>query len=241
MAITIRSLATGTNNGSTTSVAATTAISTAVDDVLLILHSNNFYNLSNMQTPTVTPSTSTVAAIAGGTADAGANLAHFKTYTCVVDVGGAQVVTATETGTADEEKALAVYVLTGVNTTTPTDGAAGAFGPSTPTEPAPSVSPTTSDALLVCATNSGGGSSTASYTSPASMTEQYEFHVGGLSGVGATEQLTASGATGTRTFTPATDVPWAAVSIAVRAAGAAFVAPSRYLVATYAPTRASHY
>lgn len=230
MAITIRSVTVGTNTGLTATVSATTPATgggaAITGDVLLIIHTNDFYALSNMPTPTTVPSL-TVTAVTGGTADGGTNDAHIKCYTATVGTGGAQVVSVTETGNADEEKALTVYVLGGVDTT-PIDVAAGFFGtPGNENQTCPSISPSTADALLVCADNSGP-SSTSAYGSPGSMTEQYEIHVGGMSGVGATEQLTASGATGTRTFTCAAgdNIVWASVSIAMRAAGGA-AAPYR--------------
>lgn len=242
MAITIRQVATNTNDGSSATISVTTDASPQVGDVLLVIHSNNFYDLADMPTPTVSPTSNALAAVVNGTADAGANSAHIKTYTVEVNVGGAQTLSVTELEDANEEKALVAYVLGGVNVATPTDGAANATDAGgSANQVAPSVSPGTTDALLVCVIQSGGGSSTASYTTPGGMTERYEHHVGGLSGVGATEQLATSGATGTRTFVAASATPWAAVSVAVRAEAVATATPRRHLVVQQAVNRAGSY
>lgn len=211
-------------------------------DLLLIIHGNDFYALSNMPTPTVGGSTSGVNPVSGGSADAGTNHGHIKAYTYVVGSTGDLTVSVTETGVGDEDKCLDVYVLSGADTSTPTDGAAGTFNISaTTTHDAPSVSPSSSDAYLVCHDNSGGGSSASSYTPPSGMTEQYDAQVGGISHTGATLQLSASGATGTKTFTPSGSVEYATVSIAVKsaAAGAATPAPQPIVAPTPAAIRAS--
>jgi hypothetical protein len=218
---TIRSVTVQTNNGSsptTTVVTPSDATAAQVGDVLLVIHGNDFYPAANMPTPTVSPGSPTLTPVPNGAADSGDTGAHIKSYTATVATAGAQTVSVTETGSADEEKVLVVYVLAGADAANPIDDAAATFGTSATPQPAPSVSPSTADALLICHNNSGGGASTASYITPGGMVEQYEIHVGGLSGVGATEQLVASGATGTRTFTAASSVQWAAVSIAIRSA-----------------------
>lgn len=239
MAITIRGVTTATNTGSSPTISAVTPAtgptSALVGDLLLILHGNDFYALSNMTTPTLLPS-ATVTGVPNGTADGGANEGHLKAYTSVVGTAGAQTVTEVETGTADEEKCLAVYILGGVDTTTPIDIAAGFNGtPGNDNQTCPSIITTLTDDLLVCVNNSGP-SSTAAYGSPSSpFVEQYEIHVGGMSGVGGTEQLAASGATGTRTFTTVAGagIVWVSLSIAIRTAGSVgggIVTPKQALV-----------
>jgi hypothetical protein len=211
--------ATTTSTGNPISLTLTGARQPSAGDVLLIIHSNDFYAATNMPTPTVGGSTSGVNAVSGGSADAGTNHAHIKAYTFNVGSTGDLTVSVTETGSADEDKGLTVYVLSGVDTATPVDAAAGNFNTSATTvHDAPSVSPTSSDAFLVCHDNSGGGSSTPSYTPPSGMTEQYDSQVGGFSMTGATLQLSSSGATGTKTFTPAGSVEYGTVSIALKTA-----------------------
>lgn len=236
MAIAVRTVTVGTDAGGSATVTATTpsgGTAAQVGDLLVILHTNDFYALTNMVLPTVTGSP-TVTAITGTglPADGGTNEGHIKPYWAVVNTGGAQTVSTTETGSHDEEKALVVYVLTGADTTTPIDVAAGFNGtPGNENQTCPSVTTTTTDAFLLCHDNSGP-TSTAAYGSPGSMTEQYEIHVGGMSGVGATEQLAASGATGTRTFTTVAgdNILWVSVSIALRTATVASALRSPVLV-----------
>ena len=193
-------------------------------DVLLIIHCNGYFNFSNMPTPTVAGSTTGVTAVTGGSADGGANTAHVKSYTYAVGSTGDLTVAVTETGTADEEKALIVYVLSGVDTTTPVDVAGGVYNAALAVLRAPSISPTSSDAYLICHVNSGTASSGGSTTPPGGMAETADFVVGGIMNVGeAVLQLSASGATGNKDFTGS--VPHAGLSVAMKAGGAA--APDR--------------
>lgn len=190
-------------------------------DLLLIVHFNDFFTLANMPTPTVAGSTTGVNAVSGGSADAGSNLAHIKSYTYAVASTGDLTVAVTETGTADEEKALAVYVLSGADTTTPVDGAAGASGTASTSHVAPAVSPAAADSMLFCHANTGGGASGGAYTQPGGMTETYDTVFGGMSFGGANLQLSASGSTGTETFTATNSTAWAALSVAIKTAAPA--------------------
>lgn len=199
-------------------------------DTLVIIHGNDFYALSNMPTPTVGGSTSGVTAIVN--ADGGSNFAHAKSYRYNVPTTGDLVVSVTETGSADEEKVLVVFVLSGVDQSTVVDVSAGGFnstgsGDSSPT--APSVAPLSSNAYLITHTNSGGGANVASYTPPSGMTEVYDQSSGGFMGTsGAIQQLSASGATGTKVFAAASTAPWATLSIALlTGSGAAAVPPAK--------------
>jgi hypothetical protein len=175
-------------------------------DVLLIIHANDFYALSNMVTPTVNGSTTGVTAVTNGAADGGTNGAHAIAYTFNVSSTGDVTIAANETGTADEEKALICYVLTGVDTTTPVDVAGNAVNTGGTTHNCPSVDPTSSDAFLICHTSTGGGAAAASYTHPSGMTESYDTVSGGMSMAGAILQLSTGDATGTKTFVPNTAI-----------------------------------
>lgn len=213
-----------------------------LDDVLYIIHGNDYYQFSNMSTPTVDGSTSGVAAASGASADAGNLFAHIKTYTWVETSGGTdRTVAAVETGTADEEKVLVVYVLTGVDTAAPLDqpGAGNTDSVGSTNHVAPSISPTTA-AFMICHSNDGNGSDGSPFTTPGSMTEQYDGSVIGFMGyVGATEQLASSGATGTRTFTGGNS-SYAAISVAFKAAsGATVVVPNPIVAPPAAVVRAS--
>jgi hypothetical protein len=214
--------ATATDNGGSATVALTVsgARQPVANDVLLIVHCNDFYGLANMPTPTVDGSTTGVTAITNGTADAGSNGAHAKSYWWLNGSTANRTISVTETGTADEEKGLTVFVLSGVDTATPIDVAGNtSSAPTGPTFVLTAVSPTSSDAYLIGHVNTGGGNNGGgSVTPPGSMAEAYDVSVGGITYAGATQQLAASGSTGTRTFTPASDAGFAGLLIAVKAA-----------------------
>lgn len=197
----------------------------AIDDCLYIIHCNDFFGLANMPTPTVGGSTTGVIAVTS--ADGGADNAHIKTYRFKVTATGDLTVSVTETGSADEEKGLIIFVLPGVDTVTPLDGTpAGAFGVPSINPTAPSVPDVANtDSYLICHTNSGGGASAGTYLPPSGMNEVYDQLVGsGMSMSGAIQQLSASGATGTKAFT-ALSAGWAATSAVFRTAGAASASP----------------
>jgi hypothetical protein len=224
MAIAIRGTtpATQSGTGDPTSLTLTGTRQPQTDDVLIIIHGNDFYALSNMPTPTVGGSTTGVTAITNGDADGGVNSAHARSHYYVAGSTGDLTVAVDETGTADEEKCLVVYVLSGVDTATPIDVAGNAQNVSADPHVCPSISPTSTDAFLICHVNTGGGNSAGSYTPPGSMTEQYDTDVGAaFTFTGGTEQLSASGATGTRTFDPVTSSQNCELSIAVKTGGAA--------------------
>lgn len=220
MSIAIRSGAPAFSNSVATSVSLTLSGTTQpqASDVLIIIHCNDFYLLSNMPTPTVGGSTAGVTAITGASADGGSNEGHAKGYYYVVSSTGNLTVAVTETGTSDEEKSLFAYVLSGADITTVIDGSASgsASGTSQSTMPLTAISPATSDAYLIGHVSSGGGSNITSFTPPSGMTEVYDqSNGGGMGTTGAVQQLSASGTTGTKTFTGAGAAPWAGLLIAV--------------------------
>lgn len=200
-------------------------------DVLLIIACNDFYVVSNITTPTVGGSTTGVTAVPGASGDGGTDAGHAVAWYYVVTATGDLVVAEDEGGAGDEEKGLISYVLTGADTANPIDIAGATFSavPST-SHTCPSVNANTAG-FMIGHTNSGGGSSAGAYTPPGSMTEQYDQVVGGaMSMTGATEQLAASGATGTRVFT-AGNTTSVGLSIVIRAAGGgATVNPTQPIV-----------
>lgn len=197
-------------------------------DLLVIIHGNDYYALSNMPTPTVGGSTAGVNPITSGAADGGSLFAHAKGYTYAVGSTGDLVVSVTETGTGDEEKCLVVYVLSGADTSTPTDGAnnnADSTGTTT-NRVCNAVSPSSSDAFLIVHTNDGNGSNSVSYTPPSGMSEQYDGSLAASMGYsGATLQLSSSGSTGTKTFVAAGNASYCTLTIAVKTAAAAAAVP----------------
>jgi hypothetical protein len=226
VAISKKSVTSGTNTGTTATVSVTTSetpSATAVGDLVVVFHLNDFYTTTTMGTPTATGSP-TLTAITGGSADGGSNLGHINGWWYVANTAGAQTITVTETGAHDEEKGLIAYVLGGANTTTPIDNATNASGVSSTSDVAPSASPATADAFVIALTCSGGGAFSTGYTTPAPLTEDIDFTVGGLSAAAGSAQLSASGATGTYTFTASTSIPWSAVTVTLRT-GTAVAAP----------------
>lgn len=221
---TIREAVAAAKSGADPSV--TTGAGTAVDDVLVCFHGRDFYTTADMNAPTGTAGTWTLQA----TGDNGVNSAHVKVWTRPVTVGGAQTVICGRSTVGDEENWCHVIVVTGADTATPADGAAGGNGAASTSHVAPSVSPATSDALLLCGAQSAGPAGT--YTPPSGMTEQTDLKDDGNGGSGfaagstASLVLTASGATGTKTFTFSASTAYATASIAIKAAsGVAASAP----------------
>lgn len=207
-------------------------------DVLIIIHGNNYYDLSNMATPTVNGSTAGVTAITNATADTGSLSAHAKCWRYVVGSTGDVTVSETETGAGDEEKFLVGYVLSGTDTSTVIDVSSSTFNATTTTSPvAPSVSPSSSDGFLICHTHPIG-SPADPYSPPSGMTETYDTTDAGhnISLSGAVLQLSASGATGTKTFSsdPINPRGYLGISIVVLAGsgGGAATAPARPAVVT---------
>lgn len=228
MATAIKSATAGTDNGGTASVSVTTSetpSATSVGDLVVVFYGNDYYNLSNMGTPTATGApTLTLQA----TCDGGANESHIKVYTYTANTAGAQTISVTETGAHDEEKWLVVYVLSGANTSSPVDGTPGTNFSATSATPwvAPATSPTAADSFLLIVLGAGGGAAPADFTTPAPLTERLEFHNGGASGVTAYYQLSASGSTGTFNFTPTGPASYGAVTLAIATSGAAAPTPS---------------
>lgn len=228
MAISIKSVAVGTTDGSSATVSVTSAetIATAVGDLVVVIHANNFFTLTTMGTPSATGSP-TFTHIADS--DGGTNNAHVKAWWYVANTAGAQTVTVTETGTANEEKALVAYVLGSADTTSPVDGTPAArFGTST-TETAPvcgSVTTSQAGSLLLHALCDGGGNASTSYTPPSGVTKDEEWHPDSFYG-GATghKPLAGAGATGDLAWTT-TGARFASLAFAIKAAaGGATIAP----------------
>jgi hypothetical protein len=192
-----------------------TGAGTAVDDVLVCFGGNDWYTAAGMGAPTGTAGTWTLEA----TGDNGSNTAHIKAFTRAVTVGGAQTVTVSPI--PDEEVYNSTIVLTGADTSAPADGAAGGNGAASTSHVAPSVSPATSDALLLCGAQSVGGGSGSAYTPPSGMTERTDVKDGTFAAQSvASLVLAASGATGTKTFTFSQSQAYATASVAVQGASA---------------------
>lgn len=209
-------VAVAVNNGATASV--TTGAGTVVDDLLVCFAGDDF-SLSNAAFGTPTGTAGTWTAQATGNNSPNTDLVQ-KIWTRPVTVGGAQTVTVPTTGQG-EEVTNTTFVLTGADTTTPADGTPQGGGSNTATSSmvAPSVSPVTSDALLLCGVQASGSGGTGTYTPPSGMTERSDIKDGTFTSAStASLALSASGATGTKTFTATANTAYASASIAVKGA-----------------------
>lgn len=222
MAIAIRGTTPATAGANTSpSVSLTSTRQPQTNDVLLIIEGNDWDQLADLGTPTVGGSTTGVTAVTNGSADGGQFFAHCKAWTKVITSGGSDLTVAfgTDGGVTDEEKCIVVYVLSGVDTSTPVDIAGGNFNSSGSTSHvAPSVTATVAG-FLICHANDGNGASSGTSTAPGSMSEQYDTVVSGsMAYTGATEQLAGTGATGTRTFAKTGNATYGAISVVMKPA-----------------------
>jgi hypothetical protein len=229
VAIAISSITTATNDGTSATISVTTSESptaTQVGDFVVVVHSNDFYTLAAMPTPTATGSPTLTNIV---DADGGTNQGHIRCWWYRANTGGAQTVSVTETGAHDEEKFMAVYVLTGVDTgASPIDGTPASNSSSTQqtSQVCNSVTVTNTDSYAIQALAAGSGVAAPSYTAPGGTTKQYDQHVGGGSHGGGTKQLSASGATGSFTWTiPPSGTPYASATFAIKTATAATSIP----------------
>ena len=120
MAIASRNWVLGANTGGSATVSADTTSGTGstpqAGDLCVVIYCNDYYALADMGTPSVTAGSSfTLTAVTNGTADNGNLNAHIKCYTGTVAANGHFTVSATETGSADEEKGMFVWVLSGAH------------------------------------------------------------------------------------------------------------------------------
>lgn len=116
-----------------------------------------------------------------------------------------------------------IFRISGADATTPINVSGGAINPAgdlvgVSNPAAPSVTTTVADCLLLCAAVSDTGDIT--YTAPSGMSlawqqNQSNSGLNRVSAAVASETISSSGATGTRTFTPSTTSYWAAASIAI--------------------------
>lgn len=218
MAITIREEQDAGSN--TAAISFTTGAGMITTDKLVLIQCNDFYTTANLTTPTGTAGTAWTLQT---TVDGGTNNAHTKVWTSDVALAGARTVLVNST-TTDEERYAALFVLAGA--ASGIDGIASTSnGSSSTSHVAPSVTPTSgqSDDLLICmwlAFTNGAG--TINYTVPGSMTAYTERDVDNyVTYRAASEALSSSGATGTRTATSSVTFPFQSVSVLVKAAGAA--------------------
>lgn len=222
----IKSVTWNTNADASATVSVTTPSTgsvAAVGDLVVVWHANDFFALTNMSTPTATGSPTMHSLL---NVDGGTNEGHIKTWWYVVNTAGAQTITATETGTHDEEKWVGAIVYDGttVDTVSPVDGTGSNFSATTnvTSQVLPSITTANANTLLHVINVSGAGTNASNYTEPAGMTEQADVEWGAFaSGVVATEPIATAGATGTRTITAnGGGCAWAGVIFGIKAASA---------------------
>lgn len=193
-------------------------------DRLLIYHSNDFYASSAMPTPTVGGSSTGVAAVTNGSVDPGTDFIHIKSYYYDVGSTGDLTVAVTETGAGDEEKQLTIYVLSGVNAAVAPTAAGSNSTTGQATWVVTGITATDTDEMLfILAQSNGHPGAPPQFTPPgAPWVEDIDSDISSAASYTAGhEQLSASGSTGTRTFTPGSSIAWSAVAVSVRAGSAA--------------------
>lgn len=191
----------------------TTALGTLSTDLLVVFHFIDFYDAATMVAPT---GTSTGTWTLQATGDAGVNDVHVKVWTKPANTG---IQTIICNQVSDACNWNMTYVLRG-QIASPIDGATGSQSASNSTSHvAPSISPASSDDLLLCGAIGGGA---GSYTAPTGMTEDFDSACGSNSSASIAELiLSSSGATGTKTFTYTASVHNATASIAIAGSAAA--------------------
>lgn len=199
----------------------TTGASTAAGDVLVLFHASDGSTAASMVSPT--PG----AWAQEDVADLGASTAHIKCWTRPVASAGPQTVTVPKVGSADH--GVHLYVVSGADTADPTDATANATGAASTSHVAPSVSPATAGALLLSAVVAevfSSGDYTAVTGGMTDLTEDDLIPAATFATMASARQaLTASGPTGTRTFTYSQAKAFAAITVAIRGVPDANTAP----------------
>jgi hypothetical protein len=212
----IRESVVGSASGANVTV--TTSANVAVGDLLICFHGNEWGTQVGMTTPTGTSGTWTLQASdnRGATQDN----AHLKVWTRLVTAGGAQTVTCNTHGGADVFVRVVVVRGDTLHSSWFDGAAGGGNGGGTGTDTAhicPSVTVAGSDDLLICAALAASGGA-VNYSAPSGMSALAEVDTSyGTLGT-FTQELSSSGATGTRTATASVARIWATASIAIRGA-----------------------
>ena len=203
MAISVRSVTTDMVGGASVSV---TTPSAQTGDLIVVILSSDFYDTSAFQIDSITPSV-TLNAVAGLTVSN--SDANIKVWWGVAGSNTTYAVQGS-TGHSDEEKAIAVYLLSGADTSSPIDGTNTATFASNGNVTVPAISPSSSNAFMLVHVQQQGAGNDNVYGLPGTLSQQYSDTDGTFSRIlGASRQLSASGSTGTFTITQSrTDVKW---------------------------------
>lgn len=218
MALSVKSVGSGSNDGSSATVSATSAetTATAVGDLVLVFHGNDYYAESTMSTPTATGSPTLTKQLSSDTTT---NNAHLRVWWYVANTAGAQTVSVTETS-GGEEKAIAVMVIGGADTTTPFDTSGTQAQTSSSSWTTPSVTTTGSACLLISAVSASTNFHNTNATTPSGFTSDvnvapdsaYRLLVGH-------KQLSSSGATGSVTWAASFSEQYTGATLAISPAG----------------------
>lgn len=214
-------------SGQLTPVAAQTgsfATSSAVQagDLLVLAHMLDYYAATNLLTPTGGAGTWALQA----TADAGATNPSIKVWTLPVTSSGVQSVTVAQTAQGNPSNYSTHFahwwVINATGATLSVDGTPAVVNGTTAAtaQTIGSVSPVGSDDLQLAAIATGTFAS-GTYTTPAGMTLVAQQDNPGFCSVASyRQQLTAAGATGTKTATFSASQPWCSATLAIRSVAA---------------------
>jgi len=206
----VRSVASNAGN-SLQSITINKPAGTAQGDALVAIISHQSGSNRSMTAP------AGWTAIAGTDVYEGTN-AHIHAWYRVAGASEPASYTFTITGGDGRDTAGGIIAISGANQATPINASAGQSNGSTSSTsvPAPSITTTMPDTLLIYA---GSGATAASYTAPGNMAEQFDRTTSGTYKVSieaATQSLAASGATGTRTALASTSMRSVGIMLAVR-------------------------
>lgn len=216
MAISVRSASKNTATGAGTSFTVPVPSGTAAGDLLVAFTTCPSSNYTDM-----TSNEFTQTGADASTANGAASRVWLRT------AGGSEPANFTFGRTSGQSALGEIVALVGADTANPVDAAlTWNTGAANTSQAAPSVSPANTGSMLVCGWESGELGS-PSYTVPGSMTEQADQPNGNFVQALATELLSASGATGTRTATASGTalLGWNAFSIAIKVASSKLPPP----------------
>lgn len=195
-----------------TSLSTTSA--TAIDDWLIAIQEVDYVTDTDLVAPTGTAGTWTQI----GTGALNTNI-KMRAWRRKVTTNAAQTVTVSQGGNTSGNH-LIVYVLDGADLTNPIDGTpTTATGASGTAQAVGATSPSSSNALLIAAWAGIQFSGTITYTAPGTMIERDEEAFNTAAALmSASQVLSSSGSTGTRTATASISATsgWVAMMFAVQ-------------------------
>jgi hypothetical protein len=181
--------------GTASSISQTNPAATQVGDTVYLIQADDFYTLAGLGTPTGTAVT-TWTEQTGPRFDGGSDKCHVRVWKGVVTTGGAATVIANWTTNGDQERYAQTLVFSGP---VDLDVGSSAANAATPAVSASLTTTGTNDLLVVAVTTHAIVNNP--FTFPATMTPYTRRDSPSLGSFQAgVEQLTAAGATGTRSI-----------------------------------------